>query len=486
MSCEVGFRSVEVRGRQLLVNGQPVMIAGVNRHEHDDRRGRALTRASMEQDVLLMKRFNVNAVRTAHYPDDPYFLELCDRHGLYVIDEANIEAHALYDELCRDERYRAQWVERTANMVERDQNHPSRDRVVARQRERLRPEPRRGGGLGALRDGSRPLHYEGAIARDWRGGKPATDLVCPMYASVESIIAWAESETDDERPLILCEYSHAMGNSNGGLSDYWAAFRQYPALQGGFVWEWVDHGIRSADGTHWLYGGDFGEVPNDGNFCADGIVWPDRVPHPALHELKYLAQPVAVERRGEPVPDHGTGGTSPRSPSVRGGWELAVDGERRAGRPAAGAADRAGRDRWTSSCRCRRATASASSPSASMRAARRSRASRSRCRGGEAPVRRSRGTPFAGELFPDLIVEPPRLQLWRAPTDNDGLPLVPDKDYGPLPGWLELGLDRDELPPGLVDPYPAPARAARRRACWSRTWSSSRTAYATCRAWAWC
>ena len=125
VSCDVGFRTVEIAGRQLLVNGEPVLIAGVNRHEHDDRTGRVISRASMERDVRLMKAFNVNAVRTSHYPDDPYWLELCDRHGLYVVDEANIESHAYYDELCRDPRYRNQWVERVANMVERDKNHPS-------------------------------------------------------------------------------------------------------------------------------------------------------------------------------------------------------------------------------------------------------------------------------------------------------------------------------------------------------------------------
>jgi beta-galactosidase len=123
--CDVGFRRIEVRDRQLLVNGEPVMIAGVNRHEDDDVRGRAITRASMEADVALMKRFNVNAVRTSHYPNDPYWLELCDRHGLYVVDEANVEAHAFYDDLCADAAYRAQWLERVANMVERDKNHPS-------------------------------------------------------------------------------------------------------------------------------------------------------------------------------------------------------------------------------------------------------------------------------------------------------------------------------------------------------------------------
>src|SRR5207247_2590171 len=148
------------------------------------------------------------------------------------------------------------------------------------------------------RDPSRPLHYEGAIAHDWTGGRRATDVICPMYASVEDIEAWARAPGDDPRPLVLCEFSHAMGNSNGGLADYYAAFERHDRLQGGFVWEWIDHGIRRVDARgreYWAYGGDFGDVPNDANFCADGLVWPDRTPHPAVNELKFLARPVGVE-----------------------------------------------------------------------------------------------------------------------------------------------------------------------------------------------
>jgi beta-galactosidase len=168
VSIPVGFRRVEVRDRQLLVNGEPVLIAGVNRHEHDDTRGRALTRESMETDVRLMKRFNVNAVRTSHYPNDPYWLELCDRFGLYVVDEANVESHAYYDELCRDPAYRNQWVERVANMVERDKNHPS---VImwSLGNEAATAEPRRHGRLGADRDRrARPLRGRDQAGLEWR------------------------------------------------------------------------------------------------------------------------------------------------------------------------------------------------------------------------------------------------------------------------------------------------------------------------------
>ncbi|HEX7526846.1 MAG TPA: glycoside hydrolase family 2 TIM barrel-domain containing protein, partial [Gaiellaceae bacterium] len=204
VSTAFGFRQIEIRDRQLLVNGEPVLIAGVNRHEHDDTRGRVISRESMEQDVRLMKQFNVNAVRTSHYPNDPYWLELCDRFGLYVVDEANIESHAFYDQLCRDPRYRNQWVERVANMVERDKNHPSVIFWSLGNESGYGANHDAAAGWVRSRDASRPLHYEGAIARDWSGGRAATDVVCPMYADVESIEAWAVEDTDDPRPLILC------------------------------------------------------------------------------------------------------------------------------------------------------------------------------------------------------------------------------------------------------------------------------------------
>ncbi len=247
VSTSVGFRHVELRDRRLLVNGEPVLFAGVNRHEHDDTRGRVISRELMERDLRLMKRANVNAVRTSHYPNDPYWLELCDRHGLYVIDEANVESHAYYDELCNDPRYRNQWVERVANMVERDKNHPSVILWSLGNESGYGPNHDAAAGWVRARDASRPLHYEGAIRRDWSGGRPATDVVCPMYPELDSIVAWATAKTDDPRPMILCEYSHAMGNSNGGLADYFDAFREHDALQGGFIWEWVDHGIRQVD-----------------------------------------------------------------------------------------------------------------------------------------------------------------------------------------------------------------------------------------------
>jgi beta-galactosidase len=476
VSTSLGFRQVEVRDRRLHVNGEPVLIAGVNRHEHDDTRGRAITRAGMEQDVRLMKQFNVNAVRTSHYPNDPYWLELCDRFGLYVIDEANVESHAYYDQLCRDSRYRNQWVERVANMVERDKNHPSVILWSLGNESGYGPNHDAAAGWVRARDASRPLHYEGAIRNDWGGGSPATDIVCPMYPELDSIEAWAAEATSDPRPMILCEYSHAMGNSNGGLADYFAAFRRHDGLQGGFIWEWVDHGIRQVDRTgraYWAYGGDFGDTPHDSNFCADGIVWPDRTPHPALNELKFLAQPVHVEARGGGRFRIHNRHHFASLDRYRGEWALTVDGERRKGGrlPALDAGPgravdipldlpRGLGERFvTFRFFLRRATDWAPAghevalqqlalPGGSSKRARGRVVSPSPAGVLESGRVRAVVDLDAGvlrELSVDgrnVLVDGPRLQLWRAPTDNDGLPQVPSRQSGVLPRWLELGLDR--------------------------------------------
>jgi len=298
----IGFRRVEVGGRELRINGQPVLIRGVNRHDFQPETGRVVGDEDLRADVVLMKRFGFNAVRTSHYPNDPRFLDLCDEYGLYVIDEANIESHATMFTLCHDQRYTAAWVERGARMVQRDKNHPS---VILWS---LGNESGHGANQEAQAawirryDPSRPLHYEGAVMFGLDRGASVTDVVCPMYAPIERIVAWAESGDErpgDERPLILCEYSHAMGNSNGSLADYWEAIESHHGLQGGFIWEWWDHGLRqpwpgAPAGWRWAYGGDFGEDRHDGNFCLDGLVWPDRRPKPALWEHRQLATPVRI------------------------------------------------------------------------------------------------------------------------------------------------------------------------------------------------
>ncbi|HYF44978.1 MAG TPA: glycoside hydrolase family 2 TIM barrel-domain containing protein, partial [Acidimicrobiales bacterium] len=247
------------------------------------------------------KRFGFNAVRTAHYPNDPTFLDLCDEYGLWVIDEANVESHGRQAALAQDPRFHAAIVDRVVRMVQRDRGHPS---VIAWS---LGNESGYGSGHDAAAawvrsvDPSRFLHYEGAIMHGWQTepgvGAAVTDVVCPMYPAIDDIVAWAE-RGEDRRPMILCEYQHAMGNSNGSLADYWAAFESTPGLQGGFIWDWIDQGLTWIDDDgepYFAYGGTFGDEPNDADFCGNGMVGSDRVPRPACHEHAKLAQPVEVE-----------------------------------------------------------------------------------------------------------------------------------------------------------------------------------------------
>ena len=303
LTYPIGFRRVEIRGQQLLLNGQPVLIRGVNRHDFDQHTGRVVTVEQMRAELIVLKQHGFNAVRTSHYPNDPAFLDLCDELGVYVVDEANIESHAHRTTLCDDLRYLSAWLDRVSRMVLRDKNHPS---VIMWS---LGNESGHGTNHAAAAawvrryDPSRPVHYEGAITLDWYGGHDSTDLVCPMYAGIDAIVEYAQSEGAD-RPLVLCEYSHAMGNSNGNLADYWEAIERTPGLQGGFIWELWDHGLvqQTPDGPRWAYGGDFtagpSEVGEDGNFCIDGLLFPDRTPKPAMAEHRQLACPVRAEAAG--------------------------------------------------------------------------------------------------------------------------------------------------------------------------------------------
>ncbi|HBR94513.1 MAG TPA: beta-galactosidase [Opitutae bacterium] len=300
----IGFRRVEIKDRELLINGKAVLIKGVNRHDHSDTKGKVVSEELMRKDLEVMKAFNVNAIRTAHYPNDPKFYDLCDEYGFYVVDEANVETHDFHNQICRDKRYLNAFVERGMRMVMRDKNHPS---IIMWS---LGNESGYGANHDAMAgwirhyDSSRVLHYEGAISRgqshsEWDQGHLATDVINPMYAHVHDLVEWVET-VKDPRPVILCEYSHAMGNSNGSLKEYFEVFEKYDGLQGGFIWEWIDHGLKeiTEDGEeYWAYGGDYGDTPNDANFVCDGLVWPDREPHPALFEFKKLAQPIAVTRK---------------------------------------------------------------------------------------------------------------------------------------------------------------------------------------------
>jgi len=244
-SCKIGFRQVEIKNKELLINGKPVLMKGVNRHDHDDRRGKFITEETMIADIKLMKQFNFNAVRTSHYPNDARWYDLCDQYGLYVIDEANIECHAVYNRLANEPQWTHAFMERGTRMVERDKNHPSV--ILWSLGNESGYGPNHDALAGWIRgyDPTRPLHYEGAISLntnpDWHGGHLATDVVCPMYPTIESIVGYATDPKAD-RPLILCEYAHSMGNSTGNLKEYWQAIEKHHGLQGGFIWDWVDQG----------------------------------------------------------------------------------------------------------------------------------------------------------------------------------------------------------------------------------------------------
>jgi beta-galactosidase len=307
----VGFRRVEIVDGILRVNGRRIQFRGVNRHEFHPDHGRALDEATMLRDVLLMKQHNVNAVRTSHYPPHPRFLDLCDEHGLWVIDECDLETHGFIrlddwdaeaaGNPVTDPRWRDALVDRMRRMVIRDRNHPS---IVIWS---LGNENGPGENHGAMAEearrlDSRPLHYEHDLTSRY------VDVFSHMYASheqVEAIGRYEEPVLDDPvldarrraQPFILCEYAHAMGNGPGGLREYQDLFERYPRCQGGFIWEWIDHGIRTRDAEgreFYGYGGDFGEEIHDGNFVADGLVFPDRTPSPALAEVKKVFEPVRV------------------------------------------------------------------------------------------------------------------------------------------------------------------------------------------------
>lgn len=297
-AVKVGFREVEIKGGQLLVNGKAIYLKGVNRHEHDEHTGHVINRQSMLQDIMLMKTHNINAVRTCHYPNDPLWYQLCDEYGLYLIDEANIESHGMgYGEksLAKDTIWQAAHLDRVQRMVQRDKNHPS---VIIWS---LGNEAGDGVNFEVCSDwihqfdSSRPVHYERA------GQKEHTDIVCPMYAPIDHLVHYGRQV--QTRPYILCEYAHAMGNSVGNLQDYWDVIERYDNLQGGFIWDWVDQGLvkYTEEGIkYWAYGGDYGpdDIPSDKNFCMNGLVNPDRSLHPAIHEVKKVYQNIKVE----PVP----------------------------------------------------------------------------------------------------------------------------------------------------------------------------------------
>ncbi len=295
LSQRIGFRNVEIKGGQLLVNGQPILIKGADRHEMDPLTGYVVSRERMIEDIRIMKELNINAVRTSHYPNDPIWYDLCDQYGIYVVDEANVESHGMGYEaktLARNPIYAAAHLERNQRMVLRDKNHPS---IIIWS---LGNEAGMGPNFEACYrwvkeyDPLRPVHYERAVNYDKPDQSPFTDIVCPMYADYEWCRKYGES--NPQKPLIQCEYAHAMGNSMGGLDRYWALVRKYPSYQGGFIWDFVDQGLAHYEKNgrvSFYYGGDFNNYDaTDNSFNNNGIIAADRTLHPHAYEVQRIYQ----------------------------------------------------------------------------------------------------------------------------------------------------------------------------------------------------
>ncbi|MGW1048633.1 glycoside hydrolase family 2 TIM barrel-domain containing protein [Streptomyces sp. NPDC002521] len=470
----IGFRTVELSDGLIRVNGRRVLFKGVNRHEWHPEQGRALGPETMREDVLLMKRHNINAVRTSHYPPHPAFLDLCDELGLWVIDECDLETHGFTEQDWRDnpvddDRWTPALLDRASRMVERDKNHPS---VVIWS---LGNEAGTGRGLTAMaewikgRDSSRLVHYEGDLTcRD-------TDMYSRMYADhaeVERIGRGLDGGTLRRRqlPFILCEFAHAMGNGPGGLADYQGLFESHDRLQGGFVWEWIDHGIAHPE-LGFAYGGDFGEELHDGNFVCDGLLFPDRRPSPGLVEYKKVIEPVGIS--GDP--GDGTVRITNKQDfadlsALAFSWAYEVDGERVESGvlsvpalapgesadvklPAPPAGGPAGEAHWTI-----RAALAADTPWAAkdhVVAWGQVQVSERRVPTVAVTARPATGDDGVVTLGPgtfdartgaltaigDVPVTGLQLDVWRATTDNDdGAPWQPDLRYGLL--WRGLGLHR--------------------------------------------
>ncbi|WP_327691952.1 MULTISPECIES: glycoside hydrolase family 2 TIM barrel-domain containing protein [unclassified Streptomyces] len=463
----VGFRDVEIIGRDLLVNGERVFIRGVNRHDFHPLTGRTVSYDDMRADLALLKRFGFNAVRTSHYPNDPTLYDLADELGLYVVDEADIESHDHAHEIADDPRYLGAFVDRVSRMVLRDKNHPSIIIWSLGNESDYGANHDAAAGWVRRHDPTRPIQYEGAAKLDWAATDDASDIACPMYAPIEDCVAHALSGRQT-RPLIQCEYSHAMGNSNGTLADHWAAIEATPGLQGGFIWEFWDHGILqhvsdgrpagragaglydngvAAPGHRWAYGGDFGETIHDGAFIADGVVFPDRTPKPALYEHREIAAPVRIEcykHEGIVLGNHqhfrgldwlsgqwvlsladGRTLTAPAElPDLRPGETAAV--------PLPFDVPREGGEAWLT-LRVTTAEGQPWAPRGTEICTPQVRL-REPARREDVPVDRPVAVDGEGLLLHPLLTAAPALSLWRAPTDNDEL-------GGMAPRWRTWGLD---------------------------------------------
>jgi beta-galactosidase len=472
-----GFRHIRIADRVLSVNGEPIMICGVNRHDHHADTGKTLTPAEIREELITMKQHNINAVRTSHYPNDPVLLDLCDELGLYVLDEANVESHARQTALTASGMFDLAIIDRVRRMVLRDRSHTC---IIGWSLGNESGEATVHAAAAAWVRATEPtrfVHYEGGFNKSYghRGvGRQAerespptpverliSDVVCPMYATLGQITSWAEwadRTKSDDRPLIMCEYSHAMGNSNGGLSDYWEAFWSYPALGGGFVWDWKDQGFRehADDGTQWWsYGGHYGDEPNDANFCINGLVDPEGLPHPGLEELKWLARPVVVSLDGDQVViENRRSHTDTSDLIIR--WHEEVDGVATGAeghlelepigpgkiasiaRPATAATEQQGLRTYTFIVELKDDVSWADVGHV---------VGHDQAIDTEAPAAASvtvparSGTETASPV--DLAVRP---TVWRAPTDNDGVAQGwMSESSGVRPQWLRWGLETAEL-----------------------------------------
>ena len=492
----VGFRQIEIRDRELLVNGQPVLIKGVNRHDHCDKTGKVMTEALMRKDIEVMKRHNINAVRTSHYPNDSRFYELCDEYGLYVVDECNIEAHHHYHQLGSDPAWATAFLNRVVRMVERDKNHASIIAWSMGNETGFGPHHAAMAAWVRQYDPGRPIHNENAICDQgvrsmWDENLHGSDLVCPMYPSVDDIVSHAVNSSDP-RPLVMCEYAHAMGNSCGNLKEYWDAIERYKGLQGGFIWEWLDHGLSaSANGIpYWAYGGDFGEDRHDLNFVCDGLCWPDRTPHSSLIEYKKIIQPVRISRvRGGAFRVHNNNWFTDFDQYTL-DWELLRNGETvlegKIGRVAV--PPRSSTDinldyelpplkpgetaSMVFHVRLGAQTpwAEAGHEVAFEQIDLGSRAPRRRAKRGAKDVTVTRkGTDLLIEIGTSrfafsgngwhswqrdstpVLLMGPALNAWRAPLDNDGIKGRADQDGKPLGRWRKLGIDNLVLSSSEID-----------------------------------
>lgn len=316
-SCKVGFRDIRIQDGVFLVNGKPVKLYGVNRHDHSETGGKTVTHDEMLKDVLLMKQHNLNAVRTCHYPNDPYFYDLCDQYGLYVMDEANIETHHASGYLTNQPQWHAAYADRVIRMVERDKNHAAIISWSLGNESGTGPNHAAAAGWVKDFDSTRPIHYEGAQGdpnrKEYKSyGTPEyrktpylanpddtwyVDVVSRMYCTIDQLKGLSESPYI-KRPIVMCEYAHSMGNSTGNLKEYWDLIHSKKNLMGGYIWDWIDQGIARTDEKGrkwWAYGGDYGDQPNDANFCINGLISPDRTTKAATEECKYVFQPVVIE-----------------------------------------------------------------------------------------------------------------------------------------------------------------------------------------------